>query len=278
MASRINFNQMNGRQFEDLVEKLIQKMGFITQERSQSADGGMDIFAINQQPIFEGSYVIQCKKYSNPVSVAFIRDLYGVVHAKNANKGILITNSTFTKPAEEFAEGKQLELIDGNELMRLLVKYELFIPSETIYNFPKGYNVVKFSLLNPLESIIKKMEDYKKGLIFVNKREITQERWIDLISQETNRFLDYGSTMVNIINQIGYLANSESNEDMKKLQELSRYIIDANKILLQNYERMYSIIPPEIWTEPHKAWLNQPSRISLIQIDKFSIQWLNLIF
>jgi len=42
---------------------------------------------------------------------------------------------------------------------------------------------------------------------------------------------------------------------MKKLQDLSKYVIDANKILLQNYERMYSTIPPEVWIEPHKAWL-----------------------
>jgi restriction system protein len=49
--------------------------------------------------------------------------LYGVVSAEGANKGILITSSAFTKGAEEFAQGKPIELIDGDQLERLIEEY-----------------------------------------------------------------------------------------------------------------------------------------------------------
>lgn len=43
-----------------------------------------------------------------------------MVHSENANKGILITTSTFTRPAKELAQGKQLELIDRESPEQLL--------------------------------------------------------------------------------------------------------------------------------------------------------------
>jgi len=47
------------------------------------------------------------------------------VHAERANKGILITTSTFTAQALRFAQDKPLELIDGVEYAALLEKYHL---------------------------------------------------------------------------------------------------------------------------------------------------------
>jgi len=54
-----------------------------------------------------------------------VRDPYGVVHAESANKGILITTSKLTKAAQRFAEGKPLELIDGEQFNDLLKQYKI---------------------------------------------------------------------------------------------------------------------------------------------------------
>ncbi len=51
-----------------------------------------------------------------------IRDLYGVVTSERANKGILITYSKFSKQAKEFANNLPIELIDGNELVKLFLE------------------------------------------------------------------------------------------------------------------------------------------------------------
>jgi len=108
-----------GLTFEAKCLRLVRAMGFNAQTTKQTGDGGIDIIARSTQPLLAGEYVIQCKDWSAPVGVSPVRDLYGVVAGTRANKGILITSSTFTKPAQDFAQGKQLELIDGEELERL---------------------------------------------------------------------------------------------------------------------------------------------------------------
>lgn len=113
--------------FEELINSLLKEMGFETELTSKSGDGGVDIIARYNEPIFKGKYLIQCKYWTNQVGEPPIRDLYGVCLSENANKGVLITNSGFTDNAMRFAEGKNLELIDGNILRGLLEKYSVNI-------------------------------------------------------------------------------------------------------------------------------------------------------
>ncbi len=119
MADR-GIDDLGGHEFEDLVEALLQKMGLVTEGRKPSADGGVDIVANNPAPVVGGRYIVQCKRYSHPVGVPVVRDLFGVVTAERAGKGILVTTSRFTQDAIEFAADKPLELIDGDRLAALL--------------------------------------------------------------------------------------------------------------------------------------------------------------
>lgn len=116
---------MSGIEFERLVASLIKKMGFEVNSTKATGDGGIDIIAYNDQPMFEGKYIIQCKRWNGSVGSPPVRDLYGVVTHERANKGILITNSTFSNDAIKFAMNKQIELIDGNKLNSLLKSYGL---------------------------------------------------------------------------------------------------------------------------------------------------------
>lgn len=115
----------NGLDFERQVHALLKNMGFEAEITKASGDGGIDIIAHSKEHITGGKYIIQCKDWSKPVGEPPVRDLYGVVTAENANKGILITTSTFTAPAINFAAGKPLELIDGTKFNQLLSKYSL---------------------------------------------------------------------------------------------------------------------------------------------------------
>src|SRR3990167_8649443 len=113
----------NGLDFERQVHALLKKMGFEAHVTKASGDGGIDIIAHSKEHITGGKYIIQCKDWSKPVGEPPVRDLYGVVTAEKANKGILITTSTFTSPAIKFAKDKPLELIDGTKFNGLLTKY-----------------------------------------------------------------------------------------------------------------------------------------------------------
>ena len=88
-----------------------------------SRDGSVDAVACDPDPIRGGKIVIQAKRYTNPVGVSAVRDLYGTVVNEGANKGILVTTSNFGADAFSFAKGKPLTLLDGQRLLYVLSKH-----------------------------------------------------------------------------------------------------------------------------------------------------------
>lgn len=121
----MDFSNIDGYKFEELVASLLRKMDFSVEQTSLSGDGGVDIIAINNRPIYKGKYLIQCKNWIKPVGQPEIRDLFGVVTSEHANKGIIITTSYFTDQAIQFAHNKNIELIDHDALINLLNQYQI---------------------------------------------------------------------------------------------------------------------------------------------------------
>lgn len=136
-----------------VCQQLVENMGFETETTKASGDGGIDLIAYNHQPLLSGKYIIQCKRYSGSVGEPIIRDLYGVVMSERANKGILMTTGVFTKSAVAFAEGKPIELIDGNQFNILLKQYNLITDfeqgTEEMFDLENylGYDFDKYSSL-----------------------------------------------------------------------------------------------------------------------------------
>jgi len=123
MESQGDFLQMEPRDFEKLIGRLLVSMGLDVQVTKQTGDGGVDLLACSSEPITGGLFVVQCKRYCGTVGEPVLRDLYGVMHHHRASKGILITTSSFTQQARNFAKGKPIDLVDGDTLGALLVKY-----------------------------------------------------------------------------------------------------------------------------------------------------------
>jgi hypothetical protein len=115
----------DGLDLEALTKQLLTAMGLITTATKSTGDGGIDLIAVSNSPVFSGTYIVQCKDWTNPVGEPIVRDLYGVVTSERANKGILITTGSFTPAAVRFADGKQLELIDGAGLAKLMKQFNL---------------------------------------------------------------------------------------------------------------------------------------------------------
>jgi restriction system protein len=88
-----------------------------------SRDKAVDAIAFDPDPIRGGKIVIQAKRYTNTVGVEAVRDLYGTVINEGATKGILITTSDYGPDAYEFARGKPITLLNGNNLLHMLGKF-----------------------------------------------------------------------------------------------------------------------------------------------------------
>jgi restriction system protein len=106
------------REFEEFIGEAYRRQGYQVEERGgNEPDGGIDLILRKR----DETVLVQCKHWeAEQVGVKIVRELYGVVAAEGATKGIIVTTGYFTRDAEIFAHGKPLLLIRGNELSRLI--------------------------------------------------------------------------------------------------------------------------------------------------------------
>jgi len=122
-----NLAAMDWEDFEHLIREVFEKEfsgnGGEVKVTQASRDGGVDAVAFDPDPIRGGKIVIQAKRYTNPVGVSAVRDLFGTVMNEGAIKGLLVTTSNYGPDAYEFAKGKPLTLLDGSNLLHLLERH-----------------------------------------------------------------------------------------------------------------------------------------------------------
>ncbi|SEL58657.1 restriction system protein [Streptacidiphilus jiangxiensis] len=111
---------MDPIEFEELLAELFRRRGLQVTTTKRSGDQGVDVLAIDPDPVTGGQIVIQAKRYRNTVSPDAVRDLWGTVDHHGAAKGILVTTAGFGPGSHEFARDKRLTLIDGPQLVELL--------------------------------------------------------------------------------------------------------------------------------------------------------------
>ncbi|WP_184350634.1 restriction endonuclease [Streptomyces olivoverticillatus] len=117
--------EMDPIEFEALVAELFRARGMRAVMTQRSNDGGVDVEALDPDPISGGRIIVQVKRYRKTVPPTAVRDLYGTVQGAGANKGVLVTTSGFGPGSYAFANGKPLTLVSGEELVALLAEHGL---------------------------------------------------------------------------------------------------------------------------------------------------------
>lgn len=111
-------NRMTWHEFEQLVGEAFRRQGFaVTELGGNGPDGGVDLVLSKDGERF----LVQCKQWrAQKVGVAVVRELYGVMAAKGAAGGFVVTSGRFTDEATAFASGRNVKLIDGTRLSAFL--------------------------------------------------------------------------------------------------------------------------------------------------------------
>ena len=66
-------------------------------------------------------FLVQCKQWKVfTVRVNVVRELYGVMAANGAAGGFVVTSGRFTEDAKAFANGRNITLMDGDALLKLI--------------------------------------------------------------------------------------------------------------------------------------------------------------
>ena len=127
--------------FELFCRALVKRMKVDIDENvgtKLTGDGGLDGYGYITTDDFRTSRVaIQAKRWSinNSVSSPEIDKFRGAMDKFRAEFGIFITTSTFTRDAIKASRAgtRVITLIDGDKLIDLVTKYELYVKPVTVY-------------------------------------------------------------------------------------------------------------------------------------------------
>lgn len=142
----VAISKMSPKKFEAFSRALLNRMGVEFTEKGVqiSNDGGIDGYGYHTDAndFRTTRVVIQCKRYNvAPVREPEINQFLGAMNKYQADYGVFITNGRFTNSARPAArEGSPITLIDGNELVRLVIRYELYITPVKTYVLDEFYN------------------------------------------------------------------------------------------------------------------------------------------
>ncbi len=116
--SDIRLDELTWPQFEGYLAEYFRRRGSsVTQRGGAIADGGVDLVLDDAT----GRRIVQAKHWkTRSVGVVPLRALWGLLGDERAQGAVVVTSGQFTADAIAFAEGKRLELIAREQLLRLI--------------------------------------------------------------------------------------------------------------------------------------------------------------
>lgn len=148
-------------EFEKIIGRLFQKLGYKVTHTPKSNDKGKDLILTKKGQ----KILVECKRYavSNKIGRPELQKFYAAIIEEKADFGFFVTSSDFTSTSESYVKdiNNQIKLINGMELIDLMK-----------YNFPNDGEDEKFTLKcrycgenvkfgYPFESIIKCSNNHK---------------------------------------------------------------------------------------------------------------------
>ena len=118
-ASNYYFKNLRGADFEKLLYRLYEKMGYAVQLTGKTGDQGGDLIITK-----EGKrIVVQAKRYQDLVNNKAIQEAVAAKGIYNCNSATVIVTSDFTDGALELAKANYVYLINGKKLREFLLYY-----------------------------------------------------------------------------------------------------------------------------------------------------------
>lgn len=116
------------RHFEQLVGEAFRRQGYAVEETGLGgADGGIDLILRKNGR----RALVQCKQWRRrQIPVNVVREMYGLLAHHGADEVKIACSGTYTRDAANFTKGKPIELIGGEELLRMVREVQI-APAQT---------------------------------------------------------------------------------------------------------------------------------------------------
>lgn len=120
----IELSTLNGKEFEDLIKRLLQKKGYYNVwVIGKSGDRGVDIVAKKTVDGVEETFLFQCKRWLANVGGIPVQRLHSMMVQLKVSNAVCVTTSDYTADAKRESQGTGVRLINGKELLDELAVY-----------------------------------------------------------------------------------------------------------------------------------------------------------
>ncbi|HEX3013508.1 MAG TPA: restriction endonuclease [Methanobacterium sp.] len=105
----------------DFVAKIMEKSGFKVHKYFKTSKHLVDIYGVLPTVLGDIGVVVACKNYEErwKVGLDVLKEMEMVAKSLQASKVVVITTSTFSDNALSYANGRNINLIDKDELMNI---------------------------------------------------------------------------------------------------------------------------------------------------------------
>jgi RNA recognition motif-containing protein len=142
----LDIHKITPRQFEELITELLKNFGYKCELTPFIKDGGKDIIAIQTDGVLTNKIYVECKHHSKPVGINYVKILHSTFTNNKVTKGIIVTNSRFTKGAQEFIKENRwvLESKDCDDVFNWIKQYMI---TKFNYNEDEAHKLAIFGLI-----------------------------------------------------------------------------------------------------------------------------------
>ncbi len=121
ILAKINTLSQTG--FEQLITDLLIRMGYEVYKnaRRRTASSAIQGIIVEDRPGYNPIYIQARKLEKGSIITSWNMQTFGDAITRKAGRGLLVTNASFSKPAQDYAKEKHIILIDGHILVRLMI-------------------------------------------------------------------------------------------------------------------------------------------------------------
>lgn len=116
----IDVDAMTGEDFEKYLAEILKDRGYSKVQLTEKYDLGVDIIA-EKDGVRWG---IQAKRYKNLVLAAAVRQVVTALKGYDCQRSMVITNSTYSRPARELAASNNCVLVGKDQLAEWVVAFQ----------------------------------------------------------------------------------------------------------------------------------------------------------
>lgn len=116
-------DRMEGVEFEKYLAYCFKKQGYRVRMTKASGDFGADLILYGK----EGKTAVQAKRYNKPVGVAAVQQVMAARDYYECELAMVVTNTSYTRQAEELAGKSGIKLLDRNDLISLMRREKIIL-------------------------------------------------------------------------------------------------------------------------------------------------------